>query len=617
MDRSWWIRFAIVVLVALFGWGALWPTLGGDPVTGAGAIVPAPDFVKRIYPGGWEQAPRIARGLDIQGGFRLMYEVEVDQAISDRRDRMADQMLASLGELLGVLERGQRPDREALGRVRERVRVERLGETRIRATFSRPEDAERLTGSWLEERFPELREVDREGGIVTFALREDGLRQLRESAVQEAVRTITNRIDELQIREMTVVGRETDIIIEVPGRGEAERARVEEIVSRTARLEFRIVDDEGSSAFHAGLGELPEGVQRAEERTSAGETRPDVASAYLWARGDEGKRKLEQVVSRAQVPDDHVLLIGRDDEHSTAEETAWRTWYLFSSVEVTGEDIQDAYVSYDSESAGRPVVIVRFGARGADAFGELTGANVKRRMAIVLDNRVESAPVIQERIGGGTCRITLGERDFDTTLREANDLVVVLRAGALPAPIRKLNSQLIGPTLGQDSVQQGVTGALVGVSLVLLFMIVYYEIAGLVAAFMVLLNVMLVLGTLGALGGTLTLPGIAGIALTVGMAVDANVLTTERIREELRLGKVPRVAVEQGFARAFWSILDSQLTTAIAGVVLFQYGTGPIKGFAVTLLIGIAASLFTGVFCSKVAMEWITRGLRVARLRVG
>ncbi len=194
----------------------------------------------------------------------------------------------------------------------------------------------------------------------------------------------------------------------------------------------------------------------------------------------------------------------------------------------------------------------------------------------------------------------------------------MLRAGALPAPIRPANEQLIGPTLGRDSVKQGAEGAVIGVTLVLAFMLMYYWwMGGLVADVMVVLNLFFLLAVLAGFEATLTLPGIAGIALTVGMAVDANVLINERIREELRLGKSPRSAVDQGYRRAFWSIFDSQLTTFIAGVVLFQYGTGPIKGFAVTLMIGIGTSLFTGVFCSKVMFDWLVRGVRVQRLKIG
>jgi preprotein translocase subunit SecD len=284
---------------------------------------------------------------------------------------------------------------------------------------------------------------------------------------------------------------------------------------------------------------------------------------------------------------------------------------------VSGEDVKEAFTAFDQEN-NRPYVALNFNQKGADLFGQLTGRNVKRRMAIALDDRIESAPVIQTEIGGGRCQITLGgSTSYNETLQEAKDLVVVLRAGALPAPIRPANEQMIGPSLGADAIEKSALGAALGIALVVVFMILYYQVAGVVADIAVLLNILFLLALMALFEATLTLPGVAGIALTVGMAVDANVLINERIREELRAGKSARVAVDQGFDRAFWSIFDGQLTTFISGVVLFQYGTGPIKGFAVTLMIGIATSLFTGVFCSRVMFDWIVRGLRVKSLKVG
>jgi preprotein translocase subunit SecD len=239
-------------------------------------------------------------------------------------------------------------------------------------------------------------------------------------------------------------------------------------------------------------------------------------------------------------------------------------------------------------------------------------------MAIVLDDRVASAPVIQSEIGQGRCQITLGGfRPYNEVLNEAQDLVVVLKAGALPVPIRPANEQMIGPSLGKDGVAQGMKGAAVGILLVFAFMLVYYEVGGLVANIAMLINLLLIAAALALFEATLTLPGIVALALNIGMAVDGNVLINERIREELRSGKSPRSAVEQGFSRAFWSIFDGQVTTFIAAVILFQYGTGPIKGFAVTLMIGIVTSLYTGVFCARVVFDWVVRGLRVQRLRVG
>ncbi|QQR89659.1 MAG: protein translocase subunit SecD [Myxococcales bacterium] len=262
-------------------------------------------------------------------------------------------------------------------------------------------------------------------------------------------------------------------------------------------------------------------------------------------------------------------------------------------------------MGHSRTASGRPAFFVSIDfkkPRGANLFEELTERNVKRRMAIVLDDRVESAPVIQTKIGGGRAQITLGVGP--NIQQEAKNLSIVLKAGALPVPIRPSNEQLIGPTLGQDSVQRGAKGAMVGIILVLIFMLLYYQVGGFIADVMVLFNISLLLAFLSVMSATLTLPGIAGIALTVGMAVDANVLIMERIREELRGGKSARAAVDQGYRRAFWSIMDAQLTTFIAGVVLYQFGTGPIRGFAVTLMAGIITSLFYRcvLFSSNVRM---------------
>ena len=610
MDRGWYFRFSMILTALVVGWLALWPSL--DP------WLPAPPLVKRWFRG------RISPGLDIKGGLRLMYEVEVDAAIRDRRDRLADALVERLGAKLKLYKGDEPPTREELAKIGERLRVEKLGEQRIRVTFKRPADAKVATRDFLKQEFGDLRPLNRSTeGQIEFVMREEQLQELRKTAIDQTVRTISNRIDELQVRETTVIGRDSDVIVEIPGADEAMFDRIRSIISRTARLEFKVVDDEGSTPFVQSLGELPQGVEKDSEVASAGADKPSVPSAFLVARGAEGRRRLQELIASAKVPEDHQLALGKVDEAPSETkkkggQEAWRTYYLFRNTEVTGEDVKDAFVSYDTTEGNRPYVAINFNATGGGRFERFTGRNVKRRMAIVLDDRVESAPVVQQKIGGGRARITLGSMtDFNNLMREANDLSIVLRAGALPAPIRKSNEQLIGPTLGRDSIRRGAEGALIGIGLVLLFMLFYYQVAGMVADVMVVLNVLLLLAVLSGFEATLTLPGLAGIALTVGMAVDANVLITERIREELRLGKSPRSAVDQGFARAFWSIFDSQLTTFIAGVVLFQFGSGPIKGFAVTLMIGIVTSLFTGVFCSKVMLDWIVRGLRVKRLRVG
>lgn len=263
---------------------------------------------------------------------------------------------------------------------------------------------------------------------------------------------------------------------------------------------------------------------------------------------------------------------------------------------LTGEDVADARPAFDQMN--KAYVTLNFNARGARIFERATTENVGRRMAIVLDGKVYSAPVIRERIGGGRASIS-----GNFTTAEAQDLAIVLRAGSLPAPVSVLEERSVGPSLGQESIDSGVRAALVGAAAVVLFMAVYYGLSGLIADGMLCFTMLMVMAGMAAFGATLTLPGIAGIVLTIGMAVDANVLIYERIREELRLGLSPLAAVKAGFDRAAISITDSNLTTIIATVILYQFGTGPIRGFAVTLSLGIIASMFTAIFVSRAIFE--------------
>jgi preprotein translocase subunit SecD len=599
MDRGWYFRLAIVVGSSVLGFLALWPSID--------RWLPCPDIVKETFDN------QINPGLDIKGGLRLMYEVEVNEYIRDRRDRIAEQVQRQCGVLIGVVseEEVDDLDKAKLAEIQQRCKVERVdkedGAVRaIRITFSNQDDADKLNKTWVRDYFRDLRVASGVGDLVVdLHMREEQLANMRETAVRQSERTITNRIDTLGVLEPTVIARpnDGDIIIEVPGAQEASFERIKSIISRTAQLKFQIVDDEGDS--RSVFTEPPEGIYlNADSQT------------FAEAFGEDARDRLRDYIATLPVPDDHEVVIGRQQQDPERGGEGWRTYYLYRIADATGEDLDDAAVGFDPQS-GTPEVDFTMNTRGATRMSDLTGRNLGKRMAIVLDDRVESAPVIQGQIGARG-RITLGAyQDRNELLQEAKDLVVVLQAGALPAPLRPANEQLIGPTLGQDSVRKGAVAALAGIVLVLLFMALYYEVAGLVADAMVLMNLQLLLGVMSGIGATLTLPGVAAIALTVGMAVDANVLITERIREELRLGKSPRSAVEQGYARAYSSVFDSQLTTAIAGIVLWQFGTGPIKGFATMLLIGIGTSLFTGTFCSKVLFDWLVRGARVQRLRVG
>src|SRR5690606_38139150 len=294
--------------------------------------------------------------------------------------------------------------------------------------------------------------------------------------------------------------------------------------------------------------------------------------------------------------------------------------FLKSRAEITGDMVRDAQAVPDqsSSSLGGWYVALTFTDSGGSTFERITAENIKRRFAIILDDRVESAPVIQDRIAGGRATITMGASDPQTQLRDSRKLELVLRSGALPAPITPSNEQHIGPSLGQSSIDLAVRGALVGSLAVFAFMFAYYRRAGAIANFAVFINLMLQLAVLATFGASMTLPGIAGLALTIGMGVDANVLINERVREEMRDGRSPRAAVELGYDKALSGIVDGHLTTLVSAIVLAQFGTGPVKGFAVTLIVGVAMSIFTGVVVTRILFDlWIRRMSRTAKLDMG
>jgi preprotein translocase subunit SecD len=277
---------------------------------------------------------------------------------------------------------------------------------------------------------------------------------------------------------------------------------------------------------------------------------------------------------------------------------------------LTGASLETAKVQI-SNRFGEPTVSLKFNSQGATDFERITGENVRKRLAIVLDGVVHSAPVIQERISGGQAQIT-----GTFTMDEARDLAIVLRAGALPAPVNILEERTVGPSLGSDSIRQGIMATLIGSMLVILFMILYYRLSGTIADLALIINIVFVLGVLAAFKATLTLPGIAGLLLTVGMAVDANVLIFERIREELRTGKTIRLSLDTGYKKAFITIIDTHVTGIISAIFLIIFGTGPIKGFAVTLIIGLLASLFTAVFVTRVIFDYFTGNFNIKKLSI-
>jgi preprotein translocase subunit SecD len=283
-------------------------------------------------------------------------------------------------------------------------------------------------------------------------------------------------------------------------------------------------------------------------------------------------------------------------------EVTWRTYLLVRTAELTGTAVSSSDVSWD-QTTGRPEVLISFNRQGARRFGDLTSKNIGKKMAIILDEEVASAPTIQTAITGGRCTITMGGSDPQRIQKEAQDLVTVLRTGALPAPLTQLSQSEVGASLGQDAIDRAQLSMIVGALLVVFIMLYFYKWSGVIANLAMTMNILFQVAVLAMFQATLTLPGIAGLVLTIGMAVDSNIIIYERIREELRAGKTVKGAVDAGFNRAFWTVFDAHVTNFVAGFVLLEYGTGPIRGFAVMLLIGVVINLFTSTWVSRLMFE--------------
>ncbi|MBX3190290.1 MAG: protein translocase subunit SecD [Labilithrix sp.] len=619
MDGPWRTKVGFVVAVFFGSLVVLWPTLEGM----SDGKIPCPAYVKDRIDFG------IVKGLDLQGGLRLVYTVEVDEAIRDKRDKFADEMRNELAVAMKIHEGEGLLKREELTKLEEKVHVSAPETAILKIKFKDPADTKYVDERFAKKFGGELTQLKGGPGEVIFKIRSDVETQIRDKAVSQAKETVNRRVDELGLREASVTTRDEDIIIEVPGKDEKAFNEIKEIIRKTARLEFKMLDDDADFFGKIPDSDVPtsENIEIRFENAPAGPGKSvKTHFARIEKREDESMgqalERLKKWTSTLEVPDDHVIGFEKiedpDEETGKFIEKGWRTFYLFSRAEVTGEYITDATRAVNTQS-GMPEVYVAitFSPAGADRFEEVTGANVQRRFAIILDDVINSAPVIKTKIGGGKASITMGAGDPDTQLKNAEKLEMVLRSGALPAPITPSNESLIGPTLGDDAIKKGAIGAIAGVGLVLVFMVFYYRKSGFVADAAVLFNLVIQLAILASFSGTLTLPGIAGLALTVGMAVDANVLINERIREELRAGRSIRAAVEAGYDKAFSAIVDGHVTIFISGLILAQYGTGPVKGFAVTLIIGIVASLFTAVFCTRLVFDWWVRGAKVKSLSVG
>ncbi|HEY0839771.1 MAG TPA: protein translocase subunit SecD [Vulgatibacter sp.] len=579
MERSWYVRLGMVLAVVLATAYFLVPTFVYFSLPSD--VRNDKDAYEAAVPS-WAPKKRINLGLDLQGGVHLVLGVDLDKAIKDKVARRADELRTFASEKKLAF---------------QSIKADRARE-QIDVTFASDADGEAFRAAVAEQFGSDMRRSG--GGTASrYAFDSEYVKQFKEGAIDQALRTIRNRIDKWGVSEPTIAKRGSDgILVQLPGFKDPEKAK--ELLGRTAQLEFRIVADSEAPKAIDDLGALPEGITRASDGNQ-----PYLQSADLAA--------LQKFVE-CKAPEGFSFGVSKEEERDitgVAGPARYRTYLLRSDVELTGDKLTDARVAVDQSGlgGGKPYVSLSFDPEGARLFEQITGANIGKRLAIVLDGNVDSAPVIQSKIAGGNAQITLGgQKNYNQLIEEANELSLVLRSGALPAPVSIFEERTVGASLGPELIRSGATASIVGLGLVLIFMGIYYRRAGMVANVALALNGAIILACLSMVGATLTLPGIAGFILTLGMAVDANVLINERIREELRNGRKPKAAIQEGYGKAFSTIFDSNLTTLVAGFVLLQYGTGPIRGFAVTLIIGILASMFTAIVVTRLITDRAIRG---------
>ncbi len=518
-------------------------------------------------------------GLDIQGGAHLVYGVDVAGVMRERTERTARAMTSELKEKGIEAEVTMSDSRDSL-----------------KVTANSP-DAVKKAAAHLKDNYSTMLQITSETDTAVEARYFDAvLSDYRTQVVNQAIEVIRNRVDEFGVAEPVIAAQGADrILVQLPGI--TDPARAKELINKTARLDFRLVDNSMSAdAVQAMVAEA--------EKAGNFELKGDLTyNQYVKKVNEALKGKLPA----------NTMIAFEKAQNAVTMEAGKIAYLLRTDSDVSGDQLEDAFISFGQY--GEPQVSFRFGSDGRRKFGDLTGNNVNRQLAIVLDEVVYSAPNIQERIDGQG-QITLGNRGGEDAQKEAQLIATALRAGALPAALQQLEERSVGPSLGADSIQKGKRAGMVGLLLVTIFVILYYKMVGVVAACALGLNILSLLAILSALGATLTLPGIAGITLTMGMAVDANVIIFERIKEELARGVNMRTAIQDGFNNAFSAIFDSNVTNAIAAAILIYFGTGAVRGFGVTLIAGIVTTMITAVFVTHYLLDVLVIKFKVKTLKI-
>ena len=587
MDRNWYTRLVIILMVTF---GSLWflvPTYYSffqmerserNDLKKLEAKMPA-----------WAPPAkyRLSLGLDLQGGIHMVMRVDTRTALMKRAERRGTQMV-------GWVKQKKLPDITAV------TDPEKLLVT-VTATDPASMDAieKELLGT-----FNDFSRDSRNGAVLVLRPNDTQIEYFMNEAVEQAMLVIRKRIDKWGVAEVDVRRLGTDSIqISLPGQSDPEQAK--ELIGTTAQLEFRLVDESGTVFREAYEKTPPDAATGIKYVTAISERDGNEPPTPYFESAD---REPLLAYLKDKVPENKQVLVHCVEAESGKKCVKYFSFLVDKVVPLTGDTLTNADARQNPTDNAIEVGF-QFDSQGAKDLEELTGKNVGHRMAIVLDDNVVMAPNIQEKIGGGSGRITLGRRgNLQDRLKEAQMLALALKAGALPAPVTTGEIRQVGASLGDEMIKKGAWAALVGLAFVVFFMALYYKVSGLVADVALTLNGLLILAGLSMFNATLTLPGIAGFVLTLGIAVDANVLINERIREELRAGKTARMAVDQGYDRAFWTIFDAHVTTLIAGFILMKTGTGPVQGFATTLIIGIAASLFTSIVVTRVMVTWLVHG---------
>ncbi|MEY4616171.1 MAG: hypothetical protein RJB66_1131 [Pseudomonadota bacterium] len=523
----------------------------------------------------WLTKKKLNYGLDIQGGLHLVMGVDVDGVMSEQITRLSSQLKSEFQEK-GISLNDISVVNPSVGE----IKIGFIDETQQKA----------IEGLFNDRYGTIFQSLGVQDGALHFRYFDSYLQDYKQRVLQQAIETIRNRIDEFGVAEPSIAAQGADrISIQLPGVADAEQAKA--LINTSARLDFMMVEPTKGAEELQGL----------------------IADAEKKGGYDFKSLRYSQYVSKlnedlkGQLPEKTMIIFEKMENAATLE--AGRIPMLVrTDTGLSGDALDDAFVSFDQY--GVPEVSLVFNNMGANKFASLTGENIGKSMAIVLDKVIKSAPVIQTKIGGGRAVITLGRgRVRDQAINEAKMIATALRAGALPATLEQLEERRVGPTMGADSVKKAQVAGFVGFALIALFMLLRYKGSGVIAVFTLLLNVIISLAALSSLNATLTLPGIAGIALTVGFAVDSNVLIFERMREELAKGSGFKLALAEGYHRAMSAILDANITTGATAVILLYFGTGPVKGFAVTLLIGIFTTMFANVFIGKVIMDSLVHKL--------